>query len=107
MSRGQLETSTEHADDAVRVSLRGELDLATVDEADAKLQLAEAEGRETVVLDLSELTFMDSTGLRLVLRAVRRSSENGYRLQLISAPPPVQRVFRVTGLEPRLPFASA
>jgi anti-anti-sigma factor len=106
MSQAQLEMSTDTAGDSVHVILRGELDLASAEQADETLQAAEAQGA-MLVLDLSQLTFMDSTGLRLILRAVRRCRENGRRLKLISAPPPVQRVFTLTGMEARLPFAAA
>ena len=105
MSQAQLETTTQTAGDSVRISLRGELDLASADQADETLQAAEAEGTP-LVLDLSGLTFMDSTGLRLILRAARRARENGRSLKLVSGPPRVQRVFRVTGMESRLPFVA-
>lgn len=100
----QLET-TVHADGAsARVTLRGELDLANVDAAEEALLAAEQINRDVVLLDLSALTFIDSSGLRFVLRADRRSRENGRRLRLVPGPPEVQRVFRLTGMEERLPF---
>lgn len=105
MAQAHLETTTESSPDSVHVTLCGELDLASADQADETLQAAEADGAPLVV-DLSGLTFMDSTGLRLILRAARRARENGRSLKLVSGPPRVQRVFRVTGMESRLPFVA-
>lgn len=105
MSDDQLEATTVSNADSVSVHLRGELDLATADRAEDALLAAEAQERSSVILDLSGLRFIDSTGLRLVLRAHRRSREGGARLRLVEGPPEVQRVFRVTGTESLLPFA--
>lgn len=90
--------------DRVRIALRGELELATVEQAHEALALPELESSDTVVLDLSDVTFIDSTGVRFVLLADRRAQEKGWRLEVIPAPPEVQRVFKVTRLEERLPF---
>jgi anti-anti-sigma factor len=59
------------------------------------------------VLDLSELDFMDSTGLRLLIAADSRAREDGRRLTIIKGPEPVQRVFRITRLEERLEIVDA
>jgi anti-sigma B factor antagonist len=90
--------------DCVRIALRGELDLATVDQAHEALSRTEVRPSNTVVLDLSRVTFIDSSGLRFVLLADRRAQEEGWHLQLVPAPPEVQRIFRTTRLEERLPF---
>ncbi len=57
------------------------------------------------MLDLSGLTFMDSTGARLVLQANARSRADSCRLTLLRGPRAVQRVFELTGLTELLPFA--
>jgi anti-anti-sigma factor len=90
--------------DSVRVSLHGELDLSTVASAEEAMRQAEHSPARRLVLDLSGLTFMDSTGLRLVLRADRRSRGGGMRLRLVPGPPAVQQVFTITGTEKRLAF---
>jgi anti-sigma B factor antagonist len=90
--------------DRVRIALRGELELATVDQAHEALSLPEVAPSDTVVLDLSRVTFIDSTGLRFVLLADRTAQEKGWRLEMVPAPPEVQRIFRMTRLEERLPF---
>ena len=65
---------------------------------------AEATDAHAIVVDLSELTFMDSTGLQLLLKAYARSQADSNRLSLVRGPERVQRVFQMTGTERLLPF---
>ena len=90
--------------DRIRIALRGELELATVDQAHEALALPGLRPSDTVVLDLSDVTFIDSTGLRFLLLADRSAQEKGWRLQIVPAPPEVQRIFKLTRVEDRLPF---
>jgi anti-anti-sigma factor len=92
--------------DAVRVVLAGELDLASVGEVQEQLRDLHAAGFERFVLDLRELTFIDSTGLRLVLSEDAAARERGGRFELIAGPPEVQRVFELTALLDHLNFRS-
>jgi anti-sigma B factor antagonist len=96
-----LEVESEERDGLVHVALRGELDLSTVGKVDDELQRWEGSTRD-VVLDLSRLTFLDSTGLRCVVRADERAKEDGRRLVVVKGPEAVQRVFEITRLEERL-----
>jgi anti-sigma B factor antagonist len=90
-----------------RVRPVGEIDLATVGRVRRKIDESVAAGCERVVLDLRGVTFMDSTGLHLGLDADAAASAGGWELLIIEGPGPVQRVFEVTGLRDRLPFADA
>lgn len=86
------------------VCLYGELDMSTADVLDRELaRVAEAEP-ERIVLDLSGLDFLDSSGLRSLLRAHTRAREDGGRLTLLRGRPEVQRVFEVTATDELLPF---
>jgi anti-anti-sigma factor len=87
---------------AVILVLGGDLDLATAEEAEQAILEAEAAQPPLLVLDLSELAFMDSTGLRVVISAASRASEQDRRLVLIKGPEMVQRVFEITRLAERL-----
>jgi anti-anti-sigma factor len=79
------------------LTLRGELDLSTIDELEAAVA-SRVDGRpELVVLDLRELTFLDSTGLRLMLRLDAKLQGVGGRLVLVEGPRRVQQVFELTG----------
>lgn len=100
-----LTATTERTSEGVRVRLQGELDIATAPEADDELRRAEAEGPDLLAVDLSGLSFMDSTGLRLVVAADQRAREAGRRLQLVRGPEAVQRVFELTGIDGRLEWA--
>ena len=66
-----------------------------------------AEGTSTLVLDLTGLTFIDSAGLRSVLRLYGRCLKHQRELRILPAPEPVQRVFSLTRAADVLPFASA
>jgi anti-anti-sigma factor len=85
------------------VRVIGALDLATSDGVEAALRAAFDEG-EAVRLDLSEVTFLDSSGMRGVLRAYRLASERDAVFEVVPGPPAVQRVLRITGVDARLTF---
>ena len=88
----------------VRVVPIGELDLVSVNVLDRALcELLEA-GFTCLVLDLSRLTFIDSTGIHLVLRYQQRLEPDDRQFSLIPGPPQVQRVLELTGLVDLLPF---
>lgn len=97
-----LEVQKVEEDGLVRLALRGELDLSTVSQVEEELRRAEAAEPELVVLDLGELSFLDSTGLRLIVTADQRARENGRRLAIVKGPESVQRVFAITRLDERL-----
>jgi anti-anti-sigma factor len=81
----------------------GELDIATA----GRLERALLEGREPgdeVVLDLAALEFIDSTGLRVIVRGVEAAQREGWDLRLRPGPPAVQRVFEIAGVLGALPF---
>jgi anti-anti-sigma factor len=87
----------------VVVTPSGELDLAT--EPVLRSVIEGLSAYDALVLDLSELDFVDSTGLGLTIREHLRSSLEGFRLVLVQGPEDVRRVFAVTGLDGFLPFA--
>ena len=87
------------ADGAVRVALRGELDLEHAYSFDEELKRAEALQPRCICLDLRELTFLDSSGLARLVAARRRAHRAGRRLVLVRGPAPVQRVLALTAME--------
>jgi anti-sigma B factor antagonist len=88
----------------VRVIPRGEIDLASVGVLDAKLRELRETGFDHLVVDLREVTFMDSTGLRLILGWDENSRAGGLDFELIAGAPMVQRLFEITGVVARLRF---
>jgi anti-sigma B factor antagonist len=92
-------------DDVAFVRPQGELDLATVESLRAALD--GIENAERLVLDLRGLTFLDSTGLRLLVTLHQRSHRDGFQLTLIAPAGPADRAIELSGLDQVLPFAAA
>jgi RND superfamily putative drug exporter len=91
-----------------RVVLAGELDLATVDQLDSRLAEIEAADVPTVVLDLRDLEFLDSTGIGALLRAQKRLRAAGRHLILIKSPStPIAQVLATTGVDTEIEVVSA
>jgi anti-anti-sigma factor len=84
---------------AVRIELHGELDLAHAYVFDEELRQVEAARPSCIVLDLRELTFLDSCGLARLLAARRRARRQGHRLLLVRGPAAIQRVFALTAVD--------
>lgn len=97
-----LDVETRPGDALVRVVLRGELDLSTVEKVEEELRRVEGDGVEVLVLDLSGLSFLDSTGLRLMVTAHQRAQKADRRLVIVKGPETVHRVFTITKLDEKL-----
>jgi len=93
--------------DVVRVCPFGEVDIDTVGRIREQLENATTLEAKHVVLDLRGVTFLDSTGLHLVLEADAASRAQHWEFGLIGGPPDVQRIFDLTGARARLPFITA
>jgi anti-sigma B factor antagonist len=81
----------------------GELDIATAGRLERAL-LDDRERGDRVVLDLAALEFIDSTGLRVIVRGAEAARRDGWELRVRPGPPPVQRVFEIAGVLGALPF---
>lgn len=90
-------------DGVVRITLAGELDLASSAEVEPVLREAKT---EQSLLDLRDVTFMDSSGLRLILTAHAAARREGQSLEIVPGPPAVQRVFQICGVENELRFVA-
>jgi anti-sigma B factor antagonist len=88
----------------IAVKLDGELDLATVPQFDRQLARIEATKVSRVLIDLSGVSFMDSAGLRSIVRAHHFAESNNHRLVLRRGTRQVQRLFELTGIDERLTF---
>jgi len=89
----------------VRVIPHGELDLTTVGQLQTQIQDLRARGFATIVLDLRQLAFMDSTGLRLMLTLHAESRSNGFRFAIIDCEGPVRRLLELTRVDGWLQYA--
>ena len=86
-----------------RVRVGGELDSATA-EAVAKRLAVLRERHESVLLDFDGLTFIDASGVRLVLAAVEDSRRDGWAFAVTHGSRQVRRVFVLLGLDRHLPY---
>lgn len=100
-----LSLRTDATADRVLVTLEGELDVDGATLLDPELARIAAEpGPPTVIVDLRDLEFLDSSGLRSVMLADQTMRAVGRRLLLVRGPEGVQRVFQITRMEERLAF---
>jgi anti-sigma B factor antagonist len=90
--------------DTVRVIPRGEIDVATVDVVEQRMRDLRVAGFDRIVLDLREVTFMDSTGLRLILSWDDEARRDGLGFGLVRGRDAVQRLFDLSGVAERLTF---
>jgi anti-sigma B factor antagonist len=81
------------------LALTGEIDLYTSPEFKDELLRVAADGAEYVVIDLTETTFIDSTGLGVILRGVERLGRSGGKLVVVCTDRNIRKVFEVTGLD--------
>ncbi|MCW2916302.1 MAG: anti-anti-sigma factor [Actinomycetia bacterium] len=99
-----LELSTVNRDGHVIVTVRGELNVLTEQQFDAYLTDVCATGSQ-VVVDLTELTFLDTSGLGVLLRFWRDLGKDGGSLVLAGTRYSTARILWTTGLDKRLPLA--
>jgi anti-sigma B factor antagonist len=81
------------------VSVSGELDLYTAERVKRGIGEADAVGADTVVIDLSESSFIDSTALGVLVQETKRLEGRGHSLVLVTNDPRTRRVLEVTGLD--------
>jgi anti-sigma B factor antagonist len=97
-----LQIEAHDHDGLAHVVLSGELDLSTVEMVEQELARVEGAGPAIVALDLSRLTFLDSSGLRLIVSADQRARRENRRFAVVRGPDTVQRVFSITRLDEQL-----
>lgn len=87
------------------ISVRGELDLSTAPDLEGPLEQTLESEEGSVLIDLSQCEFIDSTGIALIVRAWQRldGGEDGRNLVLCSQNDQVRRVLEITGLELSIP----
>ena len=89
---------TEHHGDAAVIVPTGELDLATAPAVEEALELAFNGGSGRVVLDLRELEFIDSSGLRTLLTARRQAEAAGAQFSLVAGHRALERTLEIAGV---------
>jgi anti-sigma B factor antagonist len=89
-------------DGACRLKLTGEFDISGRELADEVL--ASVDGTRKIVLDLSELDFIDSMGIHFVVTAHQTAQSQGREFTIVRGGPEVDRIFKLVGLGDVLPF---
>jgi len=89
------------------VSVQGEIDLASVDAVRHAVDLAFSRSPETVVLDLSEIAFCDSSGIHLVVSSHRRAAGRRIRFVVVRPTGPAWRPFEICQIDRQVTFIDA
>jgi anti-sigma B factor antagonist len=93
----ELETESQGTSSLMRI--RGDLDLQVVDQVTEAFTQMEEAGPELLVVDLSRLTFMDSSGMGTIAAAHIRAEEAGRRFAIVRPPAGVRQAFDRTRLD--------
>jgi anti-anti-sigma factor len=99
-----FEIESELVGGTARVTVAGELDIATVPRLDEEANALLGRSAQRLLIDLRGLTFIDSSGLNLFIALNNRAGEEGWALGLIRPPEQACSVFTVTGADAYLPF---
>jgi anti-sigma B factor antagonist len=83
----------------------GEVDIASAKSLEKEIRSAFESEAEAVLVDLSEVSFIDSTGLSVLVAMAAVSNSDGRRLRIVRVSPTVQRAFEVSGLRDSFPLA--
>jgi anti-sigma B factor antagonist len=94
----QLTVATHTAGPCVIVALDGDLDVTNAPVAEEAVRAAWEDPHSHMVFDLTRLAFMDSTGVRVLVRARRQAGEHGATIALAGLTPSVSRIVHLTGL---------
>ncbi|HEV7882610.1 MAG TPA: STAS domain-containing protein [Solirubrobacteraceae bacterium] len=104
LSPDGLRMSSARDGDTHLIRLAGELDLTSADDVEQELRRVELTDAHVISVDLRQLTFIDSMGVRVLFHAGMRSAQGTNRLVLVRGRQEVQRVFELCDLLRRLPF---
>ena len=89
------------------VTVAGDIDMATVDRLEDARATALAQHPSRIVIDLSGVRFIDSSGIKFLIDTDRLSRSGGWTLKLVRPAETAMRVFIVTGTDKHLPFVEA
>lgn len=102
---GELQVVVSGSEPAYEIELLGELDMSTAPRLREELLRLVSDGATSVTVDLSELGFVDSTGLSVLITGLKRLREKGGDMALRSPTPSTRRVLEITGLTEVFPIS--
>ena len=100
----ELQLATRHEGDVSVVSARGEVDVFSAPDLDTELDALIAAGSARLVVDLSDVAFLDSTGLGVLVKALKHAREAGGWLHLVVTSDRIRKIFEITGLDASIPI---
>ena len=93
---------TSELGDGYHVELSGELDISSASSVESRLMELERRTPSRLILDLTRVNFIDSTGLSMIINADGRARKDGRSLMIVSGEGVPRRILRTVGLEDRL-----
>ena len=93
---------TSELGDGYHVELSGELDISSASSVESRLMELEKRTPARLILDLTRVNFIDSTGLSMIINADGRARKDGRSLMIVSGEGVPRRILRTVGLEDRL-----
>ena len=99
-----MQISTTPGSDRYVITVSGEVDLATSPELDTAIIAAIESGTSSVAINLTDVSFMDSSGLGVIVRGLKRCREADKDLDLVITNERVLKVFGITGLDQVIPI---
>lgn len=99
-----MQIATTPGSDRYVITVSGEVDLASSPDLDTSIIAAIASGAASVVIDLTNVSFMDSSGLGVIVRGLKRCREADKDLDLVITNERVLKVFGITGLDQVIPI---
>lgn len=99
-----MQIATTPGSDRYVIAVSGEVDLATSPELDVAIIAAIDSGTSSVAIDLTDVSFMDSSGLGVIVRGLKRCREADIDLDLVITNERVLKVFGITGLDQVIPI---
>jgi anti-sigma B factor antagonist len=103
----QLRIDVRYEPGRVVLALSGELDMASAESLQKTVEEQDAHGGELLLLDLQQLQFIDSTGLRAILTTLERCRERQQEFAITPGSQQVQRLLSITGVAEHLPTMPA
>lgn len=101
-----VEFGVESATSGPTITVAGEVDIQTSPILEERLVSVLDQGQSSVVVDLGQVTFLDSTGLSVLIAGLKRCQTAGGTLRVVAPQPNVRRVFDITGLADAFQLAS-
>jgi anti-sigma B factor antagonist len=100
-----MDVQVQHLDGGIeRINLAGRLDSASIKDVDLRLSALTAESKASILVDLSQVSFLASIGIRTLLTTARLLRQRGGKMALLNPQSLVEEVLKVTGIESIIPI---